>query len=191
MDVHTFLQQKGLRYVPYRSIRVVTEAELNQKMQLAAAPLISVFIQMFPCELRERVETLNNMIREVQSPYEPLMGYVESVYPRSETSFIAMFRTNDLWNLIQRLRCRVLMDRNGFWYAETMEQYMDLKYYCENIRRMPQQARHAKTDGLPCMPLVVELSTSEVQSAIKAPPAPPCFDEIAPIQAVERHRNKK
>eukprot|EP00796_Vickermania_ingenoplastis_P004829 gene4829-3468_t len=189
-DVHTALQ-KTLRYIPYKgTARTTSGADMERKLQLMGSPPISVFIQMFPCELRDRVEVLNQIIRKVV-PSEPVMGIVEGVYPRSETSFIAMIRTDDLWNLVQKLRCRVLMDRHGFWYADTMAQYLEMKTYCESIRRMPQQARHAKTDGLPCMPLVVELSTSEVQSAIKAPAAPPCFDEIAPIQAVERHRAKK
>lgn len=188
-DVHTALRSL-LRYVLYTKGSVSTPVT-EREGDFAGVPAISVFIQMFPCEFRDRVEVLNCIIREVTSPEEPALGVVENVLPRSETSFIALIRTKDVWNLIQKLRCRVLMDRNGFWYAETMEQYLEMKKYCEGIRHMPQQARHVKTDGLPCMPLVVELSTSEVRSAIKAPAAPPCFDDIAPIQAVERRRPKK
>lgn len=185
MELHDIL-----RYVPHHenSKPLLTEDDPAIRC-LKSYPPISVFIQMFPCELKDRVETMNHIIREV-SEDEPL-GLVDSVQPRSETSFIAKIRTKDIWNLIQRLRCRVLMDRHGFWYAETMEQYVTMKTYCEGIRCMPQQARHTKTDGLPCMPLVVELSTSEAKHAICAPQAPPCFDAIAPIRAVERHRSRK
>lgn len=191
-NVHTALQQKGLRYIPYFTSppRPLTPSESERCAFLETQQEIPVFFQMFPCELKDRKEVLNTMLREMD-PNAPIMGIVRSVTSRSETSFIAYIRSDMIWHLIQRARCRFLMDRHGCWYADTFEVYRSLKSYCENIRRMPQHNRHAVTDGLPCMPLVVELSTLVEEREIVAPPAEKCFDKEDPIQVVERHRNKK
>ncbi|RNF03135.1 uncharacterized protein Tco025E_08242, partial [Trypanosoma conorhini] len=125
--------------------------------------------------------------RVVEATCGPDIATVVGIEPRSETSFITLVRTNGVWQLIHKLRCRVLMDRHGFWYAENMEQYLRLKEYCESVRRLPQQMRHFQTDGLPCMPLVVELSRSVNAASVTSPPAPPPFDEVAPIATMERH----
>ncbi|KAF8281214.1 hypothetical protein TcBrA4_0089950 [Trypanosoma cruzi] len=147
--------------------------------------VLPVFVQMFPCELRDRTIIVLN--RVVEATCGPDIATVVGIEPRSETSFIALIRTNDVWHLIHKLRCRVLMDRHGFWYAENMEQYLRLKEYCESVRRLPQQIRHFQTDGLPCMPLVVELSRSVNAASVTSLPAPPSFDEVAPIATMERH----
>ncbi|KEG11200.1 hypothetical protein DQ04_02861000 [Trypanosoma grayi] len=166
-------------------------AALKQYEQPDAHPtkpgeqVLPVFIQMFPCELRDRTIIVLN--RVVEATCGPDVATVVGIEPRSETSFITLVRTNEVWLLIHKLRCRVLMDRHGFWYAENMEQYLRLKEYCEGVRRLPQQMRHFQTDGLPCMPLVVELSRSVNAAAVTSPPAPPSFDEVAPIATVERH----
>ncbi|RNE98370.1 hypothetical protein TraAM80_08806 [Trypanosoma rangeli] len=132
--------------------------------------VLPVFIQMFPCELRDRTIIVLN--RVVEATCGPDIATVVAIEPRSETSFITLIRTNNVWQLIHKLRCRVLMDRHGFWYAENMEQYLRLKEYCESVRRLPQQMRHFQTDGLPCMPLVVELSRSVNAASVTSPPAP-------------------
>lgn len=192
-NVHSFLQFKGLRYVSYKSSSRSpfwnTMDHERERSLMATAPF-AVFFQMFPWEVSNRLEILNVILRELY-PSLPILGVVHNISPRSDTSFIAMISTDDLWNLIQRLRCRILMDHNGFWYADTLGQYMELKQYCEFLRYMPQRPRHAKTDGLPCMPLVVELSTAEQKREICGPSAPPSFDTIAPIRTVERHKVKK
>lgn len=191
-NVYTALQQKGLRYIPYYSAspRAPSPNERERCAFLETLPEIPVFFQMFPCERRDRKETVNTILREVD-PKTPIMGIAENVMSRSETSFIAYIRSDVIWHVIQRTRCRILMDRLGCWYADTLDAYLELKAFCEGIRRMPQQNRHTVTDGLPCMPLVVELSTLVERERIVAPPAEKCFDEEYPIQAVERHRNKK
>ncbi|KAG5510118.1 hypothetical protein JKF63_07014 [Porcisia hertigi] len=152
---------------------------------LANAPVLPIFIQMFPCELRDRVGLLNRVI-EMTCGRDA--GVVQGFETRSETSFVAQVRTNKVWDLIYKLRCRVLMDRFGFWYAGDIDQYVRMKEYCEGVRRLPQQTRHFQTDGLPCMPLVVELSRSVDRSFLTENTAPRCFDEIVPIAAVDRHR---
>ncbi|RNF03136.1 uncharacterized protein Tco025E_08243, partial [Trypanosoma conorhini] len=175
-NVHGTLQD-ALRYVPYRAVslgdesppvressRITTEENVNlaplydtaNKQSVDKYQLLPMFIQMFPCELRDRTIIVLN--RVVEATCGPDIATVVGIEPRSETSFITLVRTNGVWQLIHKLRCRVLMDRHGFWYAENMEQYLRLKEYCESVRRLPQQMRHFQTDGLPCMPLVVELS---------------------------------
>lgn len=189
-NVYTILEQKGLRYIPYNKVaQRNTTAEDARCAFLMTLPQIPVFFQMFPSELKERGETLNTILREVY-PEFGVLGLVEQTFPRSETSFIAYIRTDIVYHLIKYTRVRILMDRFGCWYAENMEQYRELKAFCENIRRMPQHDRHAVTDGLPCMPLVVELSTLVQKESITAPSAGKCFDEIEPIQPVERNRPK-
>lgn len=162
--------------------------------------LLPIFFQMFPCEQRDRGGILNRVISSVythfirprslaaESATATTLGVVEGVEARSETSFVALVRTHAVWHLIYTLRCRVLMDRHGFWFAETIQQFRIMKEYCEGVRRLPQYTRHYQTDGLPCMPLVVELSRSVERSSVAAPPSPPCFDEVIPIAAVDRHR---
>ncbi|KAG5485364.1 hypothetical protein LSCM4_06000 [Leishmania orientalis] len=154
---------------------------------LANAPVLPVFIQMFPCELLDRVGLLN---RVIEATCGRDAGLVQSFESRSETSFIAHLRTNNVWELIYKLRCRVLMDRFGFWYATDIEQYVRMKEYCEGVRRLPQQTRHFQTDGLPCMPLVVELSRSVDRALVTENTGPRCFDELVPIAAVDRHRTR-
>ncbi|ESL09478.1 hypothetical protein TRSC58_02799 [Trypanosoma rangeli SC58] len=205
-NVYGTLQDK-LKYVPYRTAlptneppRVdespgITDTEDSNAALLYDADnvkmfdkgqLIPMFIQMFPCELRDRTIIVLN--RVVEATCGPDIATVVAIEPRSETSFITLIRTNNVWQLIHKLRCRVLMDRHGFWYAENMEQYLRLKEYCESVRRLPQQMRHFQTDGLPCMPLVVELSRSVNAASVTSPPAPPPFDEVAPIATMERRR---
>ncbi|RNE98761.1 hypothetical protein TraAM80_08608 [Trypanosoma rangeli] len=207
-NVYSTLQDK-LKYVPYgtalptneppkvdesfgmtgtenSNIALLHDAD-NIKL-LDKNQLIPMFIQMFPCELRDRTIIVLN--RVVEATCGPDIATVVAIEPRFETSFIAFIRTNNVWQLIHKLRCRVLMDRHGFWYAENMEQYLRLKEYCESVRRMPQQMRHFQTDGLPCMPLVVELSRSVNAASVTSPPALPPFDEVAPIATMERRRMK-
>lgn len=153
---------------------------------VANSTSLPVFIQMFPCELHDRVEKLNRIL-EVTCGLE--MGTVTGVENRSETSFIAQVKTNSVFEVIYRLRYRALMDRHGFWYAEDLAQYRIMKEYCEEVRRLPQQIRHFQTDGLPCMPLVVELSRSVDEQCVAAHPrTPPTFDAILPMNSVDRHR---
>ncbi|TPP53035.1 hypothetical protein CGC21_0935 [Leishmania donovani] len=154
---------------------------------LENAPVLPIFIQMFPCELRDRVGLLN---RVIEATCGRDAGLVQSFETRSETSFIAHVRTNNVWELIYKLRCRVLMDRFGFWYAADIDQYVRMKEYCESVRRLPQQTRHFQTDGLPCMPLVVELSRSLDRGLVPENTGPRCFDELVPIAAVDRHRSR-
>ncbi|CCW68336.1 unnamed protein product [Phytomonas sp. Hart1] len=142
---------------------------------------------MFPCELRDKRGIINRVIAATCGVD---VATVMSVEPRSETSFVANVRTRVGNQLVQKLRCRVLMDRHGFWYANTFNQYKCLKEYCEAIRRLPQQSRHYLTGGLPCMPLVVELSRSVGRDSIPSDPAPCCFDAILPITTVDRHRSR-
>lgn len=154
---------------------------------LATAPTLPVFIQMFPCELHDRATVLNRLM---EATCGKDFGIVQRIEPRSETSFIAHVRTHEVWQLIYKLRCRVLMDRFGFWYAADLEQYVRMKEYCEGVRRLPQQTRHFQTDGLPCMPLVVELSRAVDKTVVTDNNAPRTFDEVIPIAAVDRHRTR-
>nr|CCC95289.1 unnamed protein product [Trypanosoma congolense IL3000] len=146
--------------------------------------LLPVFFQMFPCELRSRTIVVLN--RVVQATCGPDVAVVVSIESRSETSFVALVHTRNVWLLIHRLRCRVLMDRHGFWHAEDFSQYLRLKEYCEGVRRLPQQTRHLRTDGLPCMPLVVELARGIMVPPPNPPLDPPSFDQLVPITTVER-----
>ncbi|KAH9599865.1 hypothetical protein LSM04_009592 [Trypanosoma melophagium] len=184
-DVSKFRKVPNVRNgsrVDKRSAHIVS---VNSDPNKPGEQVLPVFIQMFPCELRDRTIIVLN--RVVEATCGPDIATVVGIEPRSETSFIALVRTDRVWDLIHKLRCRVLMDRHGFWYAENFDQYMRLKEYCENVRRLPQQTRHFQTDGLPCMPLVVELSRSVDASAVTSPPADPSFDKVAPIATVERH----
>lgn len=145
----------------------------------ANAQVLPIFVQMFPSELiHQALDVFQDVIATVCTNYG---GIVERVDHRSETSFIAFVRTSFVWHLISLLRCRVLMDRHGFWYATDLDRYVQMKEYCEGVRRLPQQQRHYKTDGLPCMPLVVELGRMVSPETVVAPPAPPPFDSIIPI----------
>ncbi|ORC88551.1 uncharacterized protein TM35_000161890 [Trypanosoma theileri] len=205
-NVHGALQG-AVRYVPYNLTPFMNDVSMLHKvptvrnfggMNIKNANIVTIksgvnkyeelpiFIQMFPCELRDRTIIVLN--RVVEATCGPDIATVVGIEPRSETSFIALVRTNEVWHLIHKLRCRVLMDRHGFWYAENFDQYMRLKEYCEGVRRLPQQMRHFQTDGLPCMPLVVELSRSVDAAAVTSPSAEPSFDKVAPIATVERHR---
>jgi hypothetical protein len=154
---------------------------------IATAPVLPIFIQMFPCELHDRAAVLN---RVIEATCGRDCGVVQRIEPRSETSFIAHVRTHQVWQLIYKLRCRVLMDRFGFWYAADLDQYVRMKEYCEGVRRLPQQTRHFQTDGLPCMPLVVELSRAVDKMVVTENNAPRTFDEIVPMAAVDRHRTR-
>ncbi|KPI84026.1 hypothetical protein ABL78_6924 [Leptomonas seymouri] len=154
---------------------------------LSTAPVLPIFIQMFPCELHDRVTVLN---RVIEATCGRDFGVAQRIEPRSETSFIAHVRTHQVWQLIYKLRCRVLMDRFGLWYAADLDQYIRMKEYCEGVRRLPQQTRHFQTDGLPCMPLVVELSRVVDKAVVTENNAPRTFDEIVPMVAVDRHRTR-
>jgi hypothetical protein len=138
---------------------------------------LPIFVQMFPSEWIQQAHSIfQEIIRTICGPTMPAV--VESMDMRSETSFIAVVRTAHVWDLIARLRCRVLMDRHGYWYANDWKAYQEMKEYCDTVRRLPQQQRHCKTDGLPCMPLVVELGRSATTEAITAPYTAP-FDSLA------------
>lgn len=140
---------------------------------------LPIFVQMFPSEWIQQAQAIfQELVRTICGPTMPAV--VETMDMRSETSFIAVVRTAHVWDLIARLRCRVLMDRHGYWYANDWKAYLDMKEYCEAVRRLPQQQRHCKTDGLPCMPLVVELGRSATMDSITAPYCAP-FDSL--IQA--------
>ncbi|EAN79622.1 hypothetical protein, conserved [Trypanosoma brucei brucei TREU927] len=149
-----------------------------------AGRTLLVFFQMFPCELRQRAVVVLNRVLEVVCGDG--MAVAESVEWRSETSFIARVRTKDIWTLIYQVRCRVLMDRHGFWYAADREQYSHLRKYCERVRNLPQQTRHSETDGLPCMPLIVELSRGELNPPPRPPTVPDSFDCSEPMMTVDR-----
>ncbi|KAH9599862.1 hypothetical protein LSM04_009538 [Trypanosoma melophagium] len=184
-NVHGSLQGTCIYYSYNLSAALKQYEQPDSHPNKPGEQVLPVFIQMFPCELRDRTIIVLN--RVVEATCGPDIATVVGIEPRSETSFIALVRTDRVWDLIHKLRCRVLMDRHGFWYAENFDQYMRLKEYCENVRRLPQQTRHFQTDGLPCMPLVVELSRSVDASAVTSPPADPSFDKVAPIATVERH----
>lgn len=147
---------------------------------------LPIFVQMFPSEwIHEALVTFQEVVSAICGPR---CAIVERIEPRSETSFIAFVKTAQVWDLISALRCRALMDRHGFWYANTWQQYLDMKAYCENVRRMPQQQRHYKTDGLPCMPLVVELSRMVATESVLAPPATQVpFDTHLPMNDGTAH----
>ncbi|KAG5484753.1 hypothetical protein LSCM1_06574 [Leishmania martiniquensis] len=164
---------------------LVASAPRGDTLAVVSAPVLPVFIQMFPCELLDRVGLLN---RVIEATCGREAGLVQGFESRSETSFIAHVRTSNVWELIYKLRCRVLMDRFGFWYAADIDQYVRMKEYCESVRRLPQQTRHFQTDGLPCMPLVVELSRAVDRALVIENTTPRCFDELVPITAVDRHR---
>ncbi|CUG94391.1 Hypothetical protein, putative [Bodo saltans] len=137
---------------------------------------LPIFVQMFPSEWIQQAHSIfQEIIRTICGPSMPAV--VESMDMRSETSFIALVRTAHVWDLIARLRCRVLMDRHGYWYANDWKAYQEMKDYCDTVRRLPQQQRHCKTDGLPCMPLVVELGRSATTENITAPYTAP-FDSL-------------
>lgn len=135
---------------------------------------VPIFIQMFASEMIQRAaDIFQDILHTVCGVHG---GVVERVELRSESSFIAVVRTACVYDVIHSLRCRVLMDRSGFWYAEDLQQYAYMKTYCEQVRNLPAGHRYQLTDGLPCMPLVVELSRSAACDKLRAPPAPPSFD---------------
>ncbi|RNF09938.1 uncharacterized protein Tco025E_07112, partial [Trypanosoma conorhini] len=168
-NVHGSLQGICTYYSYNLSAALKQYEQPDSHVEKPVEQVLPVFIQMFPCELRDRTIIVLN--RVVEATCGPDIATVVGIEPRSETSFITLVRTNGVWQLIHKLRCRVLMDRHGFWYAENMEQYLRLKEYCESVRRLPQQMRHFQTDGLPCMPLVVELSRSVNAASVTSPPA--------------------
>ena len=63
------------------------------------------------------------------------------------------------FSLCHALRCRVMADRHGFWYARTYEAFLELREYCSNLRYISQQERHYITDGLASIPLIAEFAT--------------------------------
>lgn len=136
--------------------------------------ILPMFVQMFPSEHKDHTAVLFEKVLLLICG--PGAGCVVGVEPRSDTSFIAFVRTSVVWHVLYNLRYRVLMDRHGFWYAENVQQYVSMRDYCESVRMLPQHARHAKTDGMPSMPLVLELSRTISRSSITAPPAPAPFD---------------
>lgn len=141
----------------------------------AAAPTtpLPLFVQMFPSEHKEQFQLLFERI--LQLVCGPAIATVHAAEPRSDTSFLVFLTTTCVWHVIHFLRCRVLMDRHGFWYAEDFAQFEALMQYCDRVRSLPPPQRNAATDGLPSRALVVELSrtAATVQSA---PPAPAPFD---------------
>lgn len=141
----------------------------------SAAPTtpLPLFVQMFPSEHKEQFQLLFERI--LQLVCGPAIATVHAAEPRSDTSFLVFLTTTCVWHVIHFLRCRVLMDRHGFWYAEDFAQFEALMQYCDRVRSLPPPQRNAATDGLPSRALVVELSrtAATVQSA---PPAPAPFD---------------
>mmetsp|Transcript_68207 Transcript_68207/g.79391 ORF Transcript_68207/g.79391 Transcript_68207/m.79391 type:complete len:621 (+) Transcript_68207:288-2150(+) len=181
-NVHDALAGK-LTFNAYRTDVKRPSACLQTTTQTQTLP---VFVQMFPSEwIHDAKVVFQEVICAICGPR---CAVVERIEPRSETSFIAFVKTAQLWDLISALRCRCLMDRHGFWYASSWQQYLDMKTYCEVVRRMPQQQRHYKTDGLPCMPLVVELSRMVAIDSVLAPPATQVpFDTHLPMNDGTAH----
>lgn len=134
---------------------------------------LPIFVQMFPSEWIGQADCVFQDVLDCLCGIDGSQGggHVERTEQRSETSFIAFVCTSKVWELIARLRCRVLMDRHGFWYADDWNSFLKMKEYCEGVRRLPQQQRHYKTDGLPCMPLVVELSRMVSHDSVLGSPA--------------------
>jgi hypothetical protein len=165
-----------LKYYPYSALEAPSEG-------LSDATPVVLYARMFPIELLNVfLETMVSILQQVAGD----ICAVESASACSESSGLVRVRTSRVWDVIHRARYRVLMDRHGFWYAESMDQYLQLKQYCENLRSMPQQERHFVTDGLPCMPLVLELSRNISRGDVNAPEAPPAFDEVVPFRGRKR-----
>lgn len=179
-NVHTELKHV-CKYMSYRDGDAVMK-------QLSAAPsngprdqVLPLFVQMFPSEHKDQAAALFERVMLLVCG--PGAGRVVGIESRSETSFIVMVRTGFVWHVLYNLHYRVLMDRHGFWYAENINQYAQLKEYCDRVRALPQQTRRSKTDGLPSMPLVVELSRTVSRTTILAPPAPAPFDVLMSVNS--------
>jgi hypothetical protein len=171
-NAHTELKN-ACKYFAYRDADQI-KASYPQHQQGSKDQLLPLFVQMFPSEHKDQAASIFEKVLTLICG--PGAGSVVGVEPRSDTSFIVFVRTGVVWHVIYNMRYRVLMDRHGFWYAENLMQYAMMREYCENVRTLPQQARHAKTDGMPSMPLVIELSRTMSRTSITAPPAPAPFD---------------
>jgi hypothetical protein len=145
--------------------------------------VLPLFVQMFPAELKDHAALIFEKVMLIICG--PGAGRVVGIEARSETSFLVFVQTDVVWHVLYNLRCRVLMDRHGFWYAENLQQYSKMREYCDAVRMLPQHSRHGKTDGMPSMPLVVELSRTVSSASIVAPPAPAPFDTQMPPSGYE------
>ena len=162
--------------MPTVSVSAVGAAPTVRQSGVIAIPL---FCQMFP------IEYVPFAGRVLQFVCDSVCGAgtvasIRDISAKSEKSFTANFLTDNVWEVVSRLRRRVLMDRHGFWFADDISQYIMMKQYCEGVRKLPQHTRHFLTDGLPCMPLVIEICRG-VNLALLPPQMPhqQCFDEIA------------
>lgn len=171
-NAHTELKN-ACKYFAYRDADQI-KANYPQHQPGAKDQLLPLFVQMYPSEHKDQAANIFEKVLTLICG--PGAGSVVGVEPRSDTSFIVFVRTGVVWHVIYNMRYRVLMDRHGFWYAENLQQYAIMREYCENVRTLPQQSRHAKTDGMPSMPLVIELSRTMSRTSITAPPAPAPFD---------------
>jgi hypothetical protein len=183
-NVHTALA--GVcRYVSYNDPIPTSSIMVQHQSAASTAPStpLPLFVQMFPSEHKEQFQLLFERI--LQLVCGPAMATVHAAEPRSDTSFLVFLTTSCVWHVIHFLRCRVLMDRHGFWYAEDFSQFEALMQYCDRVRSLPPPQRNAATDGLPSRALVVELSRTAA-TVQGAPPAPAPFDAQLQMRAREQ-----
>ena len=182
-NVHTVLA--GVcRYVSYNDPIPTSSIMIqgNQGPNSSSNTPLPLFVQMFPSEHKEQFQLLFERI--LQLVCGPAIATVHAAEPRSDTSFLVFLTTSCVWHVIHFLRCRVLMDRHGFWYAEDFAQFEALMQYCDRVRSLPPPQRNAATDGLPSRALVVELSRTAA-TVQGAPPAPAPFDAQLQMRARE------
>jgi hypothetical protein len=117
-------------------------------------------------------------------------GVVESAEQRTPATYQFLVRTAVVYHLIYNLRCRVLMDRHGFWYAEDLAQYSIMRSYCEGLNKLPQQVRRQRIDGMPSAMIFVYLNKNVDQSFITAPLAPQPFDMLFVQQQQQQQQHR-
>lgn len=172
-NVHTALRDV-CQYFSYHDPLPVRDASCEGP----GAQVVPLFVQMYPYEHMENAQVIFDAVMCLICG--PGAGRAVGVEQRSDTSFLVHVQTGVVWHVLYNLRCRVLMDRHGFWYAGSLPQYLMMREYCDRLRNLPQHARHAAADGMPSLPLVVELARSVQQRTISAPSAPAPFDAQVP-----------
>lgn len=170
-NVHWDLENRGVTNIPYE----VLLRRSRETPQMASEYVRWCFMNMLPME----------KVREVGGKTERLERIIDGLFlyynlktrivigstvlcAHANTGFhvcVVAPSHDDLTFAIQALHRHVLFDRECCWVVHTQVEDMKLRDHCTNMRSLPQEERHRRTEGLPCQPFVFEVARALPHSA--------------------------
>jgi hypothetical protein len=139
-----------------------------------ATETVPVQLQNFPTGLLERANHILQFIFSVCCA--PHAAAVQSVTPLTSNSLTALVTSTSVQRVIYALRARVMMDSEGFWYAEDIAQYQELVKYCRSIPQMTPAERRQRFEDIPLKPILIWVDPKFDPKGIMMDAAPPPFD---------------